>query len=131
MIETWSSLFARRVESAAPLLIEGHQAWSGYELVRRAAGAAALLDTLDAPAGQPVAAIMSSSPPAIALLVGAAASGRPLAPLSPRSTAAELSETLRSLQPSIVVCEPTAAALAHEAARSVGFRCGRGAWCRR
>lgn len=119
---TWASLFARWAESDAPLVVDGPLTWSGRELVRRAGGASALLDSHGAPAGQPVAAITGSSAEAIALLVGGAASRRPLAPLSPRATAAELSETLHTLAPSIVVCEPSASPLAHEAATSVGLR---------
>ena len=71
--------------------------WSGDELLGYAAGAADWLDSIGAPAGQPIPALVASTAAAFALVVGAAASGRPLAPLGPRHTVRELSACLHSV----------------------------------
>jgi acyl-CoA synthetase (AMP-forming)/AMP-acid ligase II len=118
---TWARLFADRLDGS-PAVVAPGGVWSGVEFARRAAGAADWLDAIGAEPGRPVAALVSSTPEAYALTVGAAASGRPLAPLGPRLTAAELHACLAPLRPSVVVAEPAARDTAVAAAHGLGLR---------
>ena len=59
--------------------------------MQRAAGAADWLDDVAAPAGSPVACLLSTSAAAIALTIAGASTRRPVAPLGPRLTVDELS----------------------------------------
>ena len=80
--------------------------WTGGELARRIGGAAALLDTAGCPRGTVVPALLTTRPESMALVVAGAATGRPLAPLSPRLTVAELADCLADLESPVLLCEP-------------------------
>ncbi|MCU1367556.1 MAG: hypothetical protein JWN39_3195, partial [Ilumatobacteraceae bacterium] len=54
-------LSARATSDAVAVVAHGGS-WTGRELIRRAAGAADLLDAAGAPEGRPVAALLSSTP---------------------------------------------------------------------
>jgi acyl-CoA synthetase (AMP-forming)/AMP-acid ligase II len=114
-------LLAARLDGT-PAVVVPDGIWSGAELARRAAGAAAWLDAIGATPGRPVAALVSSTPDAYALTLGAAASRRPLAPLGPRMTAFEVRACLQPLGASVLVAEPGASALAIAAAAPLGLR---------
>jgi acyl-CoA synthetase (AMP-forming)/AMP-acid ligase II len=72
--------------------------------------------------GEPVPALVVSGPVALALLVGGAGSGRPLAPLGPLLTARELSACIEGLAAPVLVAEPPYAATAEEVAARTGCR---------
>lgn len=79
--------------------------WDGDDLFGHAAGAADWLDHLGVPAGTPVPALATTSLAATALLLAGAGSARPLAPVGPRLTPAELSACLAQHNAPVVVTE--------------------------
>jgi acyl-CoA synthetase (AMP-forming)/AMP-acid ligase II len=81
----------------AGAVVDHDGAWSVAELHRRAAGAADWLDAAGFPAGRPVPALLGTTRDAFALLIAGAATDRPLAPLGPRLTAAEIASCLAGL----------------------------------
>src|ERR1700742_1572339 len=95
---------------------------SGRELIGKAVTAADLLVDLDVPAGQPVPALLTTNAGAVALLFGGAAVNRPLAPLGPRQTPAELAETVRRSDSSVLLAEAACAETARQIADAVGIR---------
>jgi acyl-CoA synthetase (AMP-forming)/AMP-acid ligase II len=72
--------------------------------------------------GEPVPALVATGPVALALLVGGAGSGRPLAPLGPLLTARELSACVEGLAAPVLVAEPPFAATAEEVSARTGCR---------
>src|SRR5207302_11234674 len=107
-------------DNPAPAVITADETWSGEELLRRAAGAAVGLRAMTAPG--PVPALVTSSAPAVAYLVGGAASGRPLAPLGPRLTASELAPCVERIDCQIILAERQFAGVAGEVASRTGRR---------
>jgi acyl-CoA synthetase (AMP-forming)/AMP-acid ligase II len=103
-------------------VVSSDATWSGNELLRYAAGATDWLDGVGALHGRPVPALVTSSPATFALVVAAATSGRPLAPLGPRHTRRELSACLSSLSSPVLVTEPEWEHLAREAAGTCGMK---------
>ncbi|MCW2660153.1 MAG: acyl-CoA synthase [Mycobacterium sp.] len=95
---------------------------SGRELIGKAVAAADLLADLDAYAGQPIPALLTTNADALALLLGGAAANRPLAPLGPRQTSAELTETVRRSGSSVLLAEAAFAETARHVADAVGIR---------
>jgi acyl-CoA synthetase (AMP-forming)/AMP-acid ligase II len=95
---------------------------SGRELIGKAVAAADLLADLDAHAGQPIPALLTTNADALALLLGGAAVNRPLAPLGPRHTPAELTETVRRSGSSVLLAEAAFAETARHVADAVGIR---------
>src|SRR5437588_585116 len=106
----------------SPAVITPEGTWSGDELLARAAGAADWLDAVGVPEGTPVPALVVSSAPAFALVIGAAGSGRPLAPLGPRHTARELSAVVGPLGAEVLVTELAHVGLAAEIAERTSVR---------
>ena len=111
-----------RATSDAVAVVADAGTWSWRELIRHAAGAADLLDDAGAPPGQPVVALLSSTPSAFALVIGAAATRRGLAPLGPKLTVAELVPIVAALDGEVIVADTTSAPLAREVARHTGRR---------
>src|SRR5271170_1580996 len=95
---------------------------SGRELIGKAVTAADLLVELDVQAGQPIPALLTTNARALALLFGGAAANRPLAPLGPRQTPAELAETVRRNGSSVLLTEAAFADTARQVADAVGIR---------
>jgi acyl-CoA synthetase (AMP-forming)/AMP-acid ligase II len=95
---------------------------SGRELIGKAVTAADLLVDLDVQAGQPIPALLTTNARALALLLGGAAADRPLAPLGPRQTPAELAETVRQNGSSVLLTEAAFAERARQVADAVGIR---------
>ena len=95
---------------------------SGRELIGKAVAAADLLVDLDLPPGQPIPALLTTNARALALLLGGAAANRPLAPLGPRQTPAELAETVRRNGSSVLLTEAAFADTARQVADAVGIR---------
>jgi acyl-CoA synthetase (AMP-forming)/AMP-acid ligase II len=95
---------------------------SGRELIGKAVTAADLLVDLDVRAGQPIPALLTTNARALAMLFGGAAVNRPLAPLGPRQTLAELAETVRRSGSSVLLAETAFAEMARHVADAVGIR---------
>ena len=116
-------MVARRVgaRDAAVIHADG-SSWSLDELLARAAGAADWLDTIGAEPGLPVAALVSSTIAAFALLFAGAGSGRPLAPLSPRFVFDDLVACVEDVGCGVVVAPPEARGVAEHVAARTGAR---------
>lgn len=95
---------------------------SGRELIGKAVAAADLLADLDVQAGRPIPALLTTNADALALLLGGAAVNRPLAPLGPRQTPVELTETVRRSGSSVLLTEAAFAETARHVADAVGIR---------
>jgi len=95
---------------------------SGRELIGKAVAAADLLVDLDVQPGQPIPALLTTNAHALALLLGGVAANRPLAPLGPRQTPAELTETVRRSGSPILLAEAAFAETARQVAAAVGIR---------
>jgi acyl-CoA synthetase (AMP-forming)/AMP-acid ligase II len=119
---TWSAMIGRWQGRHDPAVIGLGAMWSGDDLLAYAAGAADWLDGVGAPTGQPVPALVSSTPSAFALVVGAATSMRPLAPLGPRLAVRELVACMESVGTGLLVAEPSFADVATEVAAVTGGR---------
>jgi acyl-CoA synthetase (AMP-forming)/AMP-acid ligase II len=117
---TWSETLLRWHGSDELAVIGLEAQWSGNELLRRAAGTADWLDRLGAPGGEAVPALLSTNPETIALLVAAAGTGRPLAPLGPRSRPRELAACLDQLPGRLLVVGPEHGELGVEVAAATG-----------
>jgi acyl-CoA synthetase (AMP-forming)/AMP-acid ligase II len=108
--------------SSRPAVIAPAGQVSGAELLGRATAAADLLVDLGVPAGVPVPALLTTGADSLALVLGGGAAGRPLAPLGPRLTAAELIAPVRATASPVLLTEPEWAARAAEVAASTGVR---------
>jgi acyl-CoA synthetase (AMP-forming)/AMP-acid ligase II len=95
---------------------------TGRELIGKSVTAADLLVDLDVQSGQPIPGLLTTNADALALLFGGAAANRPLAPLGPRQTTAELAETVRRTGSSVLLTEPSFAKIARQVAEAVGIR---------
>lgn len=93
--------------------------WSGAELLRHARSASRLLSAAG-PRDGVVPALVGSSPTSIALILGGAFCGRPLAPLGTRLAVAELVPLVTGLGAPVLVADPPNAALARETAAGAG-----------
>jgi acyl-CoA synthetase (AMP-forming)/AMP-acid ligase II len=96
--------------------------WTGRELLDRAAGAAQWLDSLGLPPGTEVPALVATSAEAMALVIGGAGSGRPLAPLGVRMTAREIAAVLEPMRSPVVIAQLEFAALGRDLAKLTGRR---------
>jgi acyl-CoA synthetase (AMP-forming)/AMP-acid ligase II len=109
-----------RSERAA-VIGEGNSV-TGRELIGKTVTAADLLVDLDVQAGQPIPGLLTTNADALALLFGGAAANRPLAPLGPRQTIAELAEIVRRSASPVLLAEPAFAKTARQVADAVGIR---------
>jgi acyl-CoA synthetase (AMP-forming)/AMP-acid ligase II len=119
---TWSAMVARWRGRSDPAVLSSDVCWSGDEFLARSAGAAEWLDGVGAEPGRPVLALVASTPTAFALLVGAAGSGRPLAPLGPLLTAHELAASVQGSGCRLLVTEPAFEKTAGAVAALTGCR---------
>src|SRR3954454_14829256 len=104
----------------APAVVDLDGAWSVAELHRRAAGASDWLDAAGFVPGRPVPALLGTTKDAFALLVGGAATDRPLAPLGPRLTAPEIASCLTGLGADRLVASSANREVAERAAALAG-----------
>ncbi|WP_330470951.1 class I adenylate-forming enzyme family protein [Mycobacterium paraintracellulare] len=95
---------------------------TGRELIGKSVTAADLLADLDVQPGQPVPGLLTANADALALLFGGAAVNRPLAPLGPRQTVAELAETVGRSGSPVLLAENAFAGTARQVADAVGIR---------
>ena len=119
-LRDWVSMVSTAQATAAPAVVTATQTWSGEELLGRAAGAARWLRRTGLPAGVPVPALLQASPEALALVLAGAATGRPVAPLGPRLTVAELAGCVQRLAAPCVISQPQFSGTAREVARQLG-----------
>ncbi len=115
---TWNELVLahwRGTSRAAIATVDGD--WSGEELLARAGAIGAWFEAIGVPRGHGVPALVDGSPRAVALAVGGALVGRPLAPLAVRGRVPELAEAVRGLGSSVLVTSPERAELARDVAR--------------
>lgn len=108
-----------RSERAAVISEEGSV--TGRELIGKTVTAADLLVDLDLQPGQPVPGLLTTNADSLALLFGGAAVNRPLAPVGPRETIAELTETVRRSGSSVLLTEAVFAETARRVADAVGI----------
>jgi len=110
-------MVAEHVGRSTPAVVDRTgTSWTLDELLAHGAGAADWLDAIGAEPSRPVPALVSASPTSFALLLAGAGSGRPVAPMSPRFTAAELVACVRGVEPTVIVTTPEAHAVAGEVA---------------
>jgi acyl-CoA synthetase (AMP-forming)/AMP-acid ligase II len=95
---------------------------SGRALIGKAVYAAELLTTLESRPGRAVPALLTVNADALALLLGGAAANRPLAPLGPRLTPAELAAVLFATDARVLLTEPAFAETARAAAELANVR---------
>ncbi|MFF4486344.1 class I adenylate-forming enzyme family protein [Streptomyces sp. NPDC001544] len=119
---TWTAMVNRAYDHARPAVRFGDLSWTGRELLDRAAGAADWLDTLGLEPGAPVPALVATSADALALVIGGAGSGHPLAPLGVRMTAYEIAGVVRELPAHILLAQAEFADLAGQVAELAGRR---------
>jgi acyl-CoA synthetase (AMP-forming)/AMP-acid ligase II len=120
---TWlERICAVHERSERPAVISERDSVTGRELIGKSVTAADLLVDLDVQPGQPISGLLTTNADALALLLGGAASNRPLAPLGPRQTTAELAETVRRSGSPVLLAEPAFAKTAREVADTVGIR---------
>jgi acyl-CoA synthetase (AMP-forming)/AMP-acid ligase II len=117
---TWSQLVAEAVSADRPAVVSPIDCWTGTELLQIAAGLRDWVGGL-VPGGI-VPALLSDTGPAMALLLGGAEAGHPIAPLGPRLTVPELAACVRGIDAHVLVAEPAFAELAQEVAWSSGAR---------
>jgi acyl-CoA synthetase (AMP-forming)/AMP-acid ligase II len=120
---TWvERLCAIHARSERPAVIDESGTVTGREFIGKAVHAAELLASLDVGAGQPVPALITTNADALAMLVGGAAANRPLAPLGPRQTVAELAHMVRRTGSTVLLAEAAFVETAAEIADVVGIR---------
>ena len=119
---TWLELVSQRADSSEPAVIASGETWSGRELLARGAGAAEFLNSVGAPGGTPIVALLTSTPSAFALSIGAAATDRALAPLGPRLTVSELAPCVEALDAEVIIADSASAELGQALAERCGLR---------
>ena len=125
---TWTQRVLRHLaaDPAQPALVaatpDGTVTWSRAELATMTAGALELFAELGVPAGTMVPALLTTRPASVAMLLAGALHGRPLAPLAPRMTRAELVSCVEEIPGEVLLAEPDSADLAAEVAAATGKR---------
>ena len=107
------------LDSSEPLVRTFTADWSGRELLARAGGAARFLDATGVPP-RPVPALLGSTADAVAVTLGGALTGRPIAPLGVRLAVPELVPLVQRLDVGVLVADGANAALASEVAEVAG-----------
>lgn len=119
---TWTAMVSRAYDHARPAVRFGDLTWTGRELLDWAAGAAYWLDTLGLEPGTPVPALAATSADALALVIGGAGSGHPLAPLGVRMTPYELAAVVKATDSQVLLAQPEFATLGGQVAELSGRR---------
>lgn len=120
---TWlQQMVAVHANSDRSAVIDDSSVVSGRELIRKAACASDFLTELAPATNCAVPALLTTNADALALLLGGAAVGKPLAPLGPRLTAGELTPAVHNTGSSILLTEPAFLATAHAVAEVTGVR---------
>ncbi|MEE1833047.1 class I adenylate-forming enzyme family protein [Streptomyces sp. SP17KL33] len=119
---TWTGLVSHAYDHARPAVRFGDLTWTGRELLDRAGGAGDWLDTLGLEPGAPVPALVATSADALALVIGGAGSGHPLAPLGVRMTAHEIATVVQATASQVLLAQPEFADLGSQVAALSGRR---------
>ncbi|MER5428070.1 class I adenylate-forming enzyme family protein [Streptomyces sp. NPDC002588] len=119
---TWTAMVAAAQDHSRPAVRFGDLTWSGRELLGRAGGAADWLDTLGLEPGAPVPALVATSADALALVIGGAGAGHPLAPLGVRMTAYEIAAVVGNIPGRVLLAQPEFAGLGGQVAGLSGRR---------
>ncbi|MEU5634811.1 class I adenylate-forming enzyme family protein [Streptomyces rishiriensis] len=119
---TWTAMVSRAYDHPRPAVRFGDLIWTGRELLDRAAGAADWLDMVGLEPGVPVPALVATSADALALVIGGAGSGHPLAPLGVRMTAHEIAAVVTATPSPVLLTQPGFADLAGQVACLTGRR---------
>lgn len=119
---TWTAMVARAHDHARPAVRFDGLTWTGRELLDRAGGAADWLDTLGLAPGEPVPALVATSADALALVIGGAGSGHPLAPLGVRMTPYEIAAVVHGMESHVIVAQGEFAELGGQVAELSGRR---------
>ncbi|MFC4464110.1 class I adenylate-forming enzyme family protein [Streptomyces xiangluensis] len=119
---TWTAMVSRAYDHARPAVRFGDLTWTGRELLDRAGGAADWLDSLGLAPGAPVPALVATSADALALVIGGAGSGHPLAPLGVRMTPYEIATVVQATGSQVLLAQPEFADLGDQVARLSGSR---------
>lgn len=120
---TWlERIVALHAANDRPAVVDDAGPTTGRELVGKICCAAEFLTALNTVAGQPIPALLTTNGPALALLLGGAAADRPLAPLGPRLTAAELATVVRETGSNVLLTEPSFTRTAHDVTAATGVR---------
>ncbi|WP_210593083.1 class I adenylate-forming enzyme family protein [Streptomyces sp. GESEQ-35] len=98
-------MVAAAYDHGRPAARFGDLTWTGRELLDRAGGAADWLDTLGLTPGEPVPALVATSADALALVIGGAGSGHPLAPLGVRMTPYEIASVVKQGASQVIVVQ--------------------------
>ena len=118
---TWNELARQRwLGSDRIAILTTDVEWTGDELLRRAGGAAEWLAACGFSRGAGVPALIDETPTAVALAVGAALSGRALAPLGTRLPPANLAAAAEAFAGPGLVTTPEHVELATDVARRAG-----------
>ncbi|MEU0070025.1 class I adenylate-forming enzyme family protein [Streptomyces sp. NPDC006332] len=120
--DTWTAMVNRAYDHARPAVRFGDLTWSGRELLDRAGAMADWLDTLGLEPGVPVPALVATSADALALVIGGAGSGHPLAPLGVRMTPYEIADVVEGIRTEVLVTQPEFAELGRQVAELSGRR---------
>ncbi|MCW2720299.1 class I adenylate-forming enzyme family protein [Pseudonocardia sp.] len=120
---TWSEMVAAAHRGGGTAVVSEAGSVSGPELLAWASGIAEWLTGLGASPGVPVPALLgATTPEAVALTVGGAALGTPIAPLNPRLTVHELTPIVTALRAAVLLCEPDAVDVGAAVADAAGAR---------
>ena len=119
---TWTATVLAAYDHSRPAVRFGDLTWTGRELLDRAAGAADWLDTLGLAPGAPVPALAATSADALALVIGGAGSGHPLAPLGVRMTPYEIAAVVEASGAQLLLAQTEFAELGEQVARLSGRR---------
>jgi len=120
---TWlQRMSAVHADSDRPAVVDDSSVVSGRDLIRKAAYASDFLAELAIPANCPVPALLTTNADALALLLGGAAAGAPVAPLGPRLAVGELASAVRTTGSPVLLTEPAFLGTARAVADSTDVR---------
>ncbi len=105
-----------------PAVIDDSSAVSGRELIQKASRAVDLIAELAVPPNHAVPALLTTNSDSLALLLGGAVAGSPLAPLGPLLSADELAPAVRDTGSPVLLTESAFLATAHAVAEITGVR---------
>ena len=118
---TWNELVLHHWSgSEAPAIVDDDGTLSGHGLLRLAAGASAVFDAYGLRFGEAIPLLMDETRDAIALVVGGAFSGRPVAPLGTKLAIDELVDAVRALGARQLFASPDRVGLARTVASRLG-----------
>jgi len=121
-VATWNDLLLRHWRGATrPAVLWPEGVWTGADLLGRAAGVATWLADAGFVPRVGVPALVDGSPAAVALVVGGALGGMPVAPLGTRLRPAELAAAAAGLHSAGLVTTPDLVELAEEVAGLAGL----------